>query len=199
MKTFLLTLAGFFAFVFAFVYWRIVATQRAADRRSAALLSRIEPAIATVLAGGRPDPDSISALASDPATRNLLFWNLHELGRGELFPAEHRTLAAIGESDLVFWLLHPNELAAAPDEIELVKEVERELGGRRMRFLVFRYRVHPPHWAAGDGWMAGVAGPYCDGEEPLGPPGGVFSEFEPIDSRTPEQHVDHVVQRIYRE
>jgi hypothetical protein len=45
--------------------------------------------------------------------------------------------------------------------------------------------------------MAGVAGPDLGAEEPSGPPGGVSSELEPIDARTPEQPVQLVVQRIY--
>jgi hypothetical protein len=197
MTTFLLVAGGLVAAVAAFVVWRIVATVRGSDARTAALLARIEPVLAALRAGGRPDPGLVKSLAARADTRNVLFWSLHAEGRPELFPAEYRTLEAVGESDLVFWLLHPNELAARPDEIELVKEVAQELDSQRCRFLVFRFRTRPPHWAAGKGWMAGVAGPYFDREEPTGPPGGVFSELEPIDARTPEAHVELVVQRIY--
>ncbi len=196
----LLLLAGGLVLVVAlFVVWRLVATVRGSDRRTAALLAEIEPVLSALRSGERPEPAKIKSFAARPETRNVLFWSLHAEGRADLYPAEYRTLEAIGESDLVFWLLHPSELASAPDEIALVKEVAREQGGQRVRFLVFRFRTRPPQWAAGNGWMAGVAGPYSDREEPTGPPGGVFSELEPIDARTPEEHVALVVQRIYGE
>lgn len=51
------------------------------------------------------------------------------------------------------------------------------------RFFVFRFRTKPPHWAAKDGWLAGVAGPYWENEEPDLVPAGVFSRFEAFSNR----------------
>lgn len=55
---------------------------------------------------------------------------------------------------------------------------------------VFRFRTKPPHWAATTGWMAGVAGPYFDGDDAFdAPAAGVFSKFEAFESRSPEDHL----------
>ena len=56
-------------------------------------------------------------------------------------------------------------------------------------YFVFKYRMHEPHWAAKDGWLAGVAGPYDTAGEPCSSGRGTFSRFEAIDSRSPEEHV----------
>ena len=55
--------------------------------------------------------------------------------------------------------MHPNELGAKPDEIEAVRIIERTEDGKRCKFIVYRFRTRPPHWAARKGWLAGIAGP----------------------------------------
>jgi hypothetical protein len=124
-------------------------------------------------------------------TRKVLYEVLAEHDQIELFPQEQRTWEALAEADLVAWLCHPNELGAPPDEIELTKQlpVPGEAAGSH-RYFLFRYRTHAPHWAAGDGWMAGVAGPYDVEKEPEPHASGTFSRFEAYDSRTPEEHVE---------
>jgi hypothetical protein len=94
----------------------------------------------------------------------------------------------LSEGQLVEWLLHPNELGARPDEIELMKKIE---DGDRGRWLVYRFRMREPHWAAKDGWMAGVVGPVgpADDAEPLPEAPVVFSMFNAFDSASPEEHV----------
>ena len=63
-----------------------------------------------------------------------------------------------------------------------------------VHYFVYRFRMHPPHWAAKDGWTAGVAGPHNLKAEPM--PGGrhTFSRFEAYDSCSPEEHVERVRQ-----
>ena len=59
-----------------------------------------------------------------------------------------------------------------------------------IEYYVFRFRVEDPHWAAHHGWMAGIAGPYRVKEKPT--PKGLgetFSQFEPADECSPEEHV----------
>jgi len=90
----------------------------------------------------------------------------------------------------VLWLCHPNELAAAPDEIELMARVPVPGDtSSDLRYFVFRYRTKPPHWAADKGWLAGVAGPYPSAGPVTSSASGTFSRFEAWESRTAEEHV----------
>lgn len=183
-----------FALVAGFILWRIFATVAASQHRTEAVLAEIQE-ITTALEEGRTPPtDEIQTYAARPDTRNTLLETLQHHGQGELFPREYATAEAMAESDLVFWLCHPNELQSAPDEIEWMGAFERRLepSQRSGTYHLFRYRVKPPHWAADDGWMAGVAGPHIAGEEPAPASRGTFSRFEGWDSRTPDDHVDAV-------
>lgn len=141
------------------------------------------------------------SLCSQDTTDGLRIHALSgQIDQEELFPDEHRELKYIAESDLAAWLLHPNELDAVPDNIELAEVIEREGGEPRekYRFYVFKFRTLEPHWMAKHGWVAGVAGPYWDGEDPEDAPPGVFSRFEAFNlmqsRRTPGQNRAHPLQ-----
>ncbi len=162
--------------------------------------NKLIPIVSALENGQEPNSELVRSLAADPETRNRLFDCLAAFDRLEAIPPEYRTQLAIAESDMVYWLCHPNELRQPPDEIEMMETVEIDLGAEagRKRFYVFRYRTHPPHWAAGDGWMAGISGPYpLDESEIVTMPGSTFSDFEPFDARTPEEHVRIYCQRFF--
>ena len=189
-KWILIAFAGVVGLVVAFVLWRLWATFVGGSRAYAALAARIQPVVARLQAGEMPAAEDLERFAADRATRKVLHEALEEHGKLELFPARFLTQEAMAEADLCAWLNHPNELGSVPDEIELMDV--RPLNGGTFeghRYYLFRYRMHPPHWAANDGWMAGVSGPY-PAEGPVGRTApGTFSRFEPWDKRTPEEHV----------
>jgi hypothetical protein len=165
-STIILAIIGsFVVFVIVFAVWRYFATISGSRKTTEGLLKRIEPVIADLESNRQPKVTEIESLAADATTRNIFYSALKHIGRSDLFPAQYRTLEAIGESDLVVWLLHPNELNAKPDEIEAVKTIEKIEDGNKCRFVVYRFRTHPPHWASKDGWLAGIAGPYFEGED----------------------------------
>jgi hypothetical protein len=62
----------------------------------------------------------------------------------------------------------------------------------KQRYFIFKYRTQPPHWAAGDGWLAGAAGPYPIDGNMLDRPTAIFSEFVKYDEATPEEHLDKI-------
>ena len=194
MGIFLLAFGGLIA---AAIGWMIVRSVRMTLASTAALQQRIEPVLAPLREGRTPSPDEIHALAAHVETRSLLQRALRGLKREDLFPVQFATPEALAESDLVVWLAHGNELGAKPDAIEHVKTIERPVGaaGRRARYLVFRFRTDPPHWASTSGWMAGVAGPYFDRDEGFDTPQArVFSRFEAFDARSPEAHLSAMEQ-----
>lgn len=194
MTILFLALGGLIA---ATVGWMIVRTVRITLGSISALQREIEPVLAPLREGRTPSPDQIHALAARVETRSVLYRALGAMRRADLFPAHFATPEALAESDLVVWLAHGNELGAKPDAIEHVKTIERTIGasGRRARYLVFRFRTDPPHWASKSGWMAGVAGPYLDRDEGFDTPQArVFSKFEAFDARAPEDHLSAMEQ-----
>ena len=196
MKIALIAIISVLLLIYLFVRWRYYATEKGRWNIDNALMSQVAPVI-SIIQSGEPTPtDQILALAKRPDTRSFLFRTLHEIKRPELFPKEYSELWQIAESHLVRWLLHPNELGAVPDEIVLVKEIESSEGDppQKYRFFVFKFRTSPPQWAAKNGWMAGVAGPYWDGELPLVSPPGVGSCLDSFDSATPEEHFQKLEQ-----
>jgi hypothetical protein len=188
LKTLLIAVGALVALVVIFVAWRIYATISGGNRAYKERLSAIEP-ITQALANGRTPPDDqLLKFARERVTRQVLFEVLRDGGKLDLFPEEFRTWPALAEADLVAWLCHPNELQMAPDHVELMATLPAPSAPDTHYFL-FRYKTNPPHWAAKDGWMAGVAGPYdlTKAPEPHAP--GTFSRFEAFGSRTPEEHV----------
>jgi hypothetical protein len=98
--------------------------------------------------------------------------------------------AAIAEAEMATWLAYPTELGAAPDEIELLRTVEFESPDGPVDLFVFRFRTHQPHWAAEDGWMIGVAGPYLRSLQPT--THGLGYTFSKLDGEDEMPIVDHV-------
>ena len=186
----LIAFAALAAAVLAFVGWRLWATVVGGSRAYSALAARIQPVVDRLEAGEAPAAQDLERFAADRATRKVLFEALDAHDKLALFPERFLTREALAEANLCAWLNHPNELGAIPDEIEWMA-VAPVRGGTfdGLTYHVFRYRMHPPHWAADDGWMAGVAGPYPLEGPPIAAAPGTFSRFEAWDKRTPEEHV----------
>lgn len=131
-------------------------------------------------------------VARSAEMRRALYQELGKLGALPLFPEEFCTQGALAESDMVNWLTFPTELGRAPDEIELMDVIGFETKAEEgcVDYYLFRFRTHEPHWAAEQGWLAGVSGPFSRQDAPTAVvPGGTFSSFEPWGIKTPEEHV----------
>jgi hypothetical protein len=139
-------------------------------------------------------PETLTAIAASAEMRNWLYDRLDKMGKAAAFPAKWKTQQALAESDMVRWLAYPTELGRPPDEIELMKVVSVDAGDDgTLDCYLFRFRTHPPHWAAKDGWMAGISGPFRRKDAPTtSSMGDTFSKFEPWSSKTPEQHVAEI-------
>ena len=165
---------------------------RATLARNRRLQAMVDPVVKAVESGEGRASELVWACATDPATRNELYARLEAAGRADIFPREFRTLERIAESDLVRWLMHPNELKAAPSEIELLSHVDVTENDKRGRCFLFRFRVDAPHWAADRGWMSGIAGPFWDGDAHPDVGRGTFSELTPYDTMTDREHVRYL-------
>lgn len=162
-------------------------------------------AVVSLLRLGRlVEPVHIRAVAANAEMRWWLWDELGRLGLQSMFPAEFRTMEAFAEADLVRWLAYPTELGCVPDEIGFVQVISAPLDeqGTMLDWYTFRFRLAEPHWAARDGWLAGVAGPWLRGSSPgTAALGEAFSRFEPWSRRTAPDHVGDltVLVREYRE
>lgn len=190
MKLVLIIVGSFAALVLLFVVWSIYHAITGSRRAYLRLAARIAPVVTALAAGREPDPHDLFAYARDRVTRKVLYDALEFHKKLHLFPKEFFTCEAMAEADLVAWLFHPNELGSPPDEIELTMRIPAPSGQHASSYyFLFKYRMMPPHWAAKDGWMAGVAGPYDLKADPVSSAPGTFSRFEAYDSRKPEEHV----------
>lgn len=144
---------------------------------------------------------ALDAIASDPETRNHLFDAVASLNKRDLFPQHQSSQAKLAESDMVQWLTFPTELGRAPDHIELMTTIERDLGPDAgvVVYFVFRFKTDPPHWSAEDGWMAGVAGPFSKSDFPTTQAwGDTFSTFTRWDEFSAEEHLASVEELMHR-
>lgn len=198
MKILLMVVGGLVLLVVIFMVFMYFRAARGSQLRTANIENRVHAVTYAIRDGKMVESNAIAELARSPETRNILLQNLRDLKREDLFPKEYLNARFIAESDLVFWLMHPNELNAAPDQIELVKEQSRNQDGQEQHYFIFKFRTLGNHWAAKDGWTAGIAGPYPKDSKLEPFPGCVFSRFEKIESRTPEGHLDVVLEMTNR-
>jgi hypothetical protein len=182
----------------AFILWRYRSVVRGARDRDEVILERLE-VIGEPLRNAEPiDPATVRALAAKPEVRRLLYAVLERFERLDLFPEEYTTVEEQGKALLAYWMMHPNELQDAPAEIELVESVPRQIGDTAVRFLVYRYRMLPGHWA-GPGWILGVAGPFVDGEAPFSGIASAFSKANDAEgSTTPAEVADWFLDLMLR-
>jgi hypothetical protein len=80
----------------------------------------------------------------------------------------------LATSDMVWWASHPNQLGTPPEDVELMAICGVDLEGP---------------WAPSEVWMAGIAGPFREGES-LGSPGSAFDTW---DSMSPEAHFKKLI------
>lgn len=173
------------ALIVAVVVWLWTGVARGARRRDARLIALIDPIGQRLEAGEVVSAEEIAALAARPEMRHMLFTALRHMQKPELFPTSHSSSVAQGESALVYWLMHPNELQDAPEAIECVETIKRSISGQEADFHVYRYRMAAGHWAAKDGWILGLAGPMPVDGEPYAERPGAFSRIGDIEGKVP--------------
>ena len=145
--------------------------------------------------GQAVDQPVIDAVARDDEMRKWLFTFLKEKNLLDRMDERYRTQEELAASDLVNWLIYPTELGTAPDRIELLKKVtvDTQSADGTLEYFIFKFRTLAPHWAAKDGWMVGVSGPFKVTEYPsVDAYGETFSAFEKLDDRPPEAYLNRV-------
>lgn len=148
-------------------------------------------ALSLIRHGQDVSADMFESVAASPEVRNLLYVGLASLKRLDLFPSRFASQQAFAEADMVNWLTYPTELGRTPHEIELMATFDGDSG--QQRYYLFRFRTHAPHWAAEDGWMAGLSGPFDVASMPTTEGGdSTFSDFTKWDEKTPKDHFEAI-------
>jgi hypothetical protein len=141
--------------------------------------------------GGKVARAVLNSVTACHETRELLFAQLRDLDRLDLFPRKHRTWDAFAAANMVRWLLYPAELGREPDRLQKMAVFTSTRPEGELALYVWRFRNE-------DGpWYAGVSGPYLREGEP-GPLHGdlTFSRFDEWGQATAEQHAEAVLETL---
>jgi hypothetical protein len=133
--------------------------------------------------------EQIEKFASAPETRADFYALLWDFQKQEIFPKEYYNFEKATESRLVEWLMYPTELDTIPSKIEFIKRLTLHENDSTFTYYVYRFKTEKPHWAAKDGWILGVVGPYFKDSQPYDWPKGTFSRFKKIRESTPAEEV----------
>jgi hypothetical protein len=188
LVVFVLVAGGTLLYRNYFVLWKSNSQLRRKFIVLAPLLAKLN-AQETISAG------EVLAIVVIPALRHALFRMLEDFGRVDLFPTEYLTREKGAESHMVIWLEYPTELGRAPDEIILLSRVLHN-ADTGLEYFVFKFFSGRPLWAARNGWMIGVSGPYATLARPYDPPLRVFSRFNKLGSVSDEEEVRWVHENI---
>lgn len=143
-----------------FIWWLYTGVQRGAVKRDKKIYKEIAFIEEKITNNEVIKIEDVEKLAEKAYIRPLLYNILKNYEKLDLFPSKYLEHKFQAESELSYWLAHPNELQTPPDKIELLKVIKRNIDNEIRDFYVFRFCKNPPHWAAREGWLLGVSGPY---------------------------------------
>jgi len=162
-----------------FLVWRVSSVSRGARKRDDRILEVVNPVVEKLANGQDVSSNEVADLARLPQTRPFLYETLKHFEKIDLFPSQYNDLKSQGEAQLAYWMMHPNELQDPPEQIELIETCPREIDGKQVDFLVFRFKMERGHWA-GDDWLLGLAGPFFKNDVPYS---GIASAFSRCDDK----------------
>lgn len=182
-----------------FAVYRLASVKRQNNKLNAKRFDRVKELNDKLESGQELTENDVLSFAKNVLTRQAAFQLLKDHDKTNLFPKEYNNLISGAESNLANWLEFPTELDACPDEIEHIKRVTFDFDGQNnfVHYEVFKYRVNEPHWAAKEGWILGVVGPYFDDSKPYDFPQATFSRVSSTwDKVTPDEEAKWVHENI---
>ena len=199
MKTVLIVIALIVLAIVLFAVYRLLTVKRQNRKLNEKRFSRIKQLYDSLERGEPIAADDVFLYAKNLLTRESTFQLLSDHGKADIFPKEYYSIINGAESQLANWLEFPTELDACPDEIEHIKRVTFDFDGQNnlVHYEVFKYRVNEPHWAAKDGWILGVVGPYFDDSKPYDHAQATFSRVSStLDKVSPDEEAKWVHENI---
>jgi hypothetical protein len=125
----------------------------------------------------------IETVAATLETRILLWRGLRALRLERVMPIKWSHPASLAESSLADWVSSPFELGQLPSEIELKESFPTNGDEGILDVYLFRFRS-AESLDDRNKWRAGIAGPFCKGEELSSP----WSAFDSWEAMSPEEH-----------
>lgn len=199
MKIFVIIIGLIALAVIVFIIYRLITVKRQHRRLESERFERVRALYEKLESGAALSEADVFPYAENMLTRQTAFELLAHYKKTDLFPKEFYTLVKAAESSLANWLLFPTELDACPDVIEHIKRVSFDFDGQNnlVHYEVFKYRISEPHWAAKNGWILGVVGPYFDDSQPYDPSSSTFSRISStLDKVSPEDEAKWVHEHI---
>ncbi|MCE7042512.1 hypothetical protein [Dyadobacter sp. CY312] len=199
MKIVFMAIGLVVAAIVTFAIYRFVTVRKQNSKLNAERFDRVKELYDKLESGQEVTEADVLPYAKNIVTRETAFQLLADYDKTNLFPNEYYNLISGAESHLSNWLEFPTELDAHPDEIEHIKRVTLDFDGKNnlVHYEVFKYRMNEPHWAAEDGWMLGVVGPYFEDSKPYDFAQATFSRFgSTLDKVTPEEEAKWVHENI---
>lgn len=175
MKIILIVVGVLALIVIGFAIYRYVAFKKESAENHKLKHDRVKNLYEKLEKGEEISKEEVLKYATDTKTREQAYHLLSDYKKTDLFPAEFLSFESAAESNLVNWLEFPTELDKAPDDIKHLKRVTIKFDGKDIYYHVFKYMTNEPHWAADNGWMLGVVGPYFDDSKPYDFPNATFS------------------------
>ncbi len=199
MKIFLI-IGGFLVLgIVSFAVYRLITVRRKNKKLNAERFERVKELYDKLEQGQPVSTQDVLPFAQNLLTRETTYQLLADHCKADLFPKEYFSIVKGAESNLANWLEFPTELDACPDEMEHIKRVTFDFDGQNnfVHYEVFKYRVDEPHWAAKDGWILGVVGPYFDDSKPYDFPHSTFSRASStLEKVTPDEEAKWVHENI---
>jgi hypothetical protein len=130
------------------------------------------------------DVQALESIGASNETRIGLWRGLKELRLEAEMPRRWATAPELAASSLADWTGSPFEMGSIPEEMELMNVFPTNGGERVLDVYLFRFRQRRGTARRSTTWLAGVAGPFYNGEELNSP----WSAFDPWSSLSPEQH-----------
>lgn len=173
-----------------YAIWKNFGGNKGTRDRDQLIMMGLQPLYAKLEKDEKPLPFQVEQLANRLELRSMVFRMLETKGYEDTFPQNLNNYVDAGASDLAFYLMHPSELNGVPEAMEHVATVMKEHEGKE-GVLPLRYQVYKFPNPQGD-WVAGVAGPAVGDEPPYTPMRCTDTFYDPIESLSPEEHVDRV-------
>ena len=199
MKTFLIITGLIILAIVIFAVYRFVTVKRQGNKLNAKRFERVKGLYDKLESGQTLTEKDVLPFAQNLLTREIAYQLLSDHNKTDIFPKEYYSIVKGAESNLSNWLEFPTELDACPDEIEHIKRVTFDFDGQNnfVHYEVFKYRVNEPHWAAKDGWILGIVGPYFDDSKPYDFPQATFSRISStLDKVTADEEAKWVHENI---
>lgn len=199
MNTLFIIIGLIFLVIILFAVFRLQKVKNQNRKLNEQRFERIKSLYDKLESGQPVTTEDILPYSKNLLTRMTTYQLLSHHGKSDLFPKEYFSIVKGAESNLANWLEFPTELDACPDEIEHIKRVSFDFDGQNnfVHYEVFKYRVNEPHWAAKDGWMLGVVGPYFDDSKPYDHAQATFSRVSStLDKVSPDEEAKWVHENI---